>query len=572
MRQDRGIEEVKALLTYAEIYHQQPTPGLVKTLLSRLNKFQFLSFVCGVSAIMHGGAGKGMEPQWQLDFAKELMPVLCGERVLAKLRAEPRVLVHELQLGLLARYALQFCETQATVGEFADIVLRLLLAVNELWSQVADKDPSADPRRAFFRTEVQSGVLPNERFAHVIQRYYRFFKWCDALPSTAQDRLPMTADFQRLMSMTPGEYLASAFCVLTHFLSLRSAKDIAEKLPYLSLKVFPSTLNRRDVLDSWITRFSYQGSELSEKSTEPTFSVSDLAPFIEKPLVVFDGDQVFCPLPSLLEDTIQTRLYFALFAEYELADGLEKAKQFSRLQGRFLEDYVADLFAILLPTTYHQYGEIVYLNGQNKSSDVVAIRLDDGATVFTEVTKTRFRLTESLFAMDETAIKRDIDSMVLRKAKQVQRCVTDLQNGLFSYPEAVTSIAPLIVTGQSIPGLIYLKHWIEQELQSRNLLQSTEPLVYCDIEELELLSIAAPGAIDLYALLTEKSKHPDLLAKVQSLKNYLHYYRPDISQKRLSGETVLPEYEKAVKHMIEPAIRSWGFDMTFEKPPFDENI
>jgi hypothetical protein len=565
VRHTRRIEEVKPVLTYSEIYHQKPTAALVKTLLGRLNKFQFLSFICGVSAIMHGNTNKGTEPQWQLGFARELMPVLCGERVITALGGEPRMLVHELQLGLLARYGLQFCEANATVGDFTDIVLRLLLAVNELWSQVPELDAGGNARRAFFRSEVQSGVLPNERFAHVIQRYYRFFKWCDALPPNAPDRLPIRSDFQRLMSMTPDDYLASAFCVLTHFLSLRSVKDLTEKKIFFSLKMFPSSLKRRDILDSWISRFSHQASDLANKSPEPTFSVSDLAPFIERPLVVFDGDQVFCPLPSLLEDTINTRLYFALFAEYEFADGVEKARQFSRLQGHFLEEYVADLFRILLPANYHQYGEIEYLNGQNKSSDVVAIRIEDGATVFTEVTKTRFRLTESLFAMDDAAIKKDIDSMILRKAKQVQRCVTDLHNGLFSYPEAVTSIAPLIVTGQNIPGLIYLKNWIEEELQSRSLLQSTEPLVYCDIEELEVLSIAAPGTIDLYALLTEKAKHPDLLARAQSLKNYLHYYRPDISHKRLPGETILPGYEEAVTNMIEPAVRSWGFDMTFDK-------
>lgn len=58
--------------------------------------------------------------------------------------------------------------------------------------------------------EAQAAVLPNERFAHVVQRYYRLFRWCDRLPNDAEDRLPLRSDFQRLMFMSPDEYLAAA--------------------------------------------------------------------------------------------------------------------------------------------------------------------------------------------------------------------------------------------------------------------------------------------------------------------------------------------------------------------------
>jgi hypothetical protein len=573
MNPSQQLDEVKALLLYSEIFYQRPTPALIKTLLARLNRFQFMNFVCALSAIMHNNGSIAMDRTWQIGFVQGLGPVLGAGRVISTLAASNQILVHELQLGLLARYALQYCQDGDTLGSFAELALRLLLAINELHTQTQKIDDSTSPRRAFFKIEAQSAVLPNQRFAHVVQRYYRLFRWFDTLPIEAEDWLPLRSDFQRLISMSPAEYLAAAFSVLSHFLAIRSASDLAEHPPFFILSQFGSTLTKREKLDMWIHRFSQHDYELSRPSLEPTFTVSDLAPFIEKPLVTLGEEHFFCPMPSLLEDTLNTRIYFDLFAAYQAVDGAEAAKRFSRLQGHFLESYVAELVALMLPPDYTQYAEIRYAapGGHRKSTDVVGIRTGDGAAVFIEVTKTRFRLTESLFALDEVAVMKDIDSMVLRKAKQIQRSIDDLAAGLYCYAETVTRIAPVVVTGQGIPGLIYLKYRIDEELKRSGVLQTCEPLLYCDIEEIEALALASPHNVDLYSLLAEKGRHADVLAKVQSLKNYLHYYRTDISRKHEPRETVFPEFKEASHHMIEPTLRSWGLSITFQTPHTDGN-
>lgn len=127
------LDEVKALLLYSEVYHQRPTSALVKTLLGRLNRFQFLSFMCALSSIMHNNAGIAMQPTWQIDFVKNLGSVSGGGRVIDMLTRSKRVLLHEVQVGLLARYALQYCEAETTVGDFSDVVLRLFLALPTFW-------------------------------------------------------------------------------------------------------------------------------------------------------------------------------------------------------------------------------------------------------------------------------------------------------------------------------------------------------------------------------------------------------------------------------------------------------
>jgi hypothetical protein len=569
MKPVKRIDEVKALLLYSEVYRQRPTPQLLKMLLGRANRWQYLNFICALSAIMHNTGMLAMTPAWQAGFLGELGSALGSRRAAELLQSSGQVLLSEVQLGLLARYSLQYCAEGETVGDLADIILRTFLIVNELHT-ASQKLPAGVPdRRAFFSIEAQSAVVPNERLAHVIQRYYRLFQWADDIPKGSEDWLPLRADFSRLMAMSPNEYLTAAFCVLSHYLAIHSAKNLPDHPPSFSLSQFGASLKNRTPLDAWVTRFSVSAVSLSGEKPEPTFTVADIAPFIERPLIRVGDDRYFCPLPSLLEDTLNTRLYFVLFAEYENNDGLQIARRFSGFQGHFLEDYVAKLVAQMITPGYELYREIRYMapGGHRKSTDVVARRTSDGAAAFIEVTKTRFRLTESLFALDEQAVMKDIDSMVVRKAGQIQRRIDDLQAGLFAFPGPISVIAPVVVTGQGIPGLIYLKHRVEAELRAGSILQTTVPLLYCDIEELEGLALADPGNIDLFALLREKAEHVDPLARLQGLKNYLHYFREDLSRKKTPRETVFPEYDEAVKNAIEPTLRSWGLSMTFDREP-----
>jgi hypothetical protein len=467
-----------------------------------------------------------------------------------------------MQLGLLARYCAQYSEDGETVGDFADILLRLLLSVNELYT--ASVEFQGEGRRAFFGLEAQSAVLPNERFAHVIQRYYRFFEWADRWPEGNDDWLPLGEDFTRLMGMSAHEYLTAAFCVLTPFLGLQSASMLQSHPPYFSLADLGSTLRDNRCLASWIERFSISVESLRTEAFEPTFTLRDLAPIIERPLIRFGQDIYFCPLPALLEDSLNTRLYFELYKEYESKEGLQMAKKFSRLQGHFLEEYAALLVKDCVGDAYDVHREIRYAapGGHRKSPDVIARRKADGAAVLVEVTKTKFRLEESLLSLDETAVMKDINAMVIRKAEQIQHRIDDLQKELYQVPGGITAIAPLVVSGQGIPGLIYLKDRIEAELRSRKLLQDTVPLSYCDIEELEAIALAAPGEIDLFALLREKAEHRDGLARLQSLKNYLYYYRPDLSRIKEPRETTFPEYEMAITNAINPTLRAWGLVMS----------
>jgi hypothetical protein len=556
-------DEVRAIVMYSEVYRQTPTPQWVKTLLARTNKWVLINYVCSLSAIMHTNDNVAMDAKWQARLVGDLGDVLGATKTLELMLSRDQRLFHEAQLGLMVRYALAFGSTDDTVGELGESVLRLALAINELYTDVRIRGDASDDekRKRFLKLELQSAVLPNQRPVHIVQRYYRFFRWLENIDEHTTDWLPLHEDFHRLLDMTPGEYLASMFLVLSHFMAITDVAAMREHPAYFRLSQYTAIPDERRTVTRWIERFACTERELID-DFEPSFSQSDLAPFIDKPLILIDGHTVICPILTFLEDTLNSRFFFTLYDLYKARDGKGAAERFSRLQGKFLESYVQTLVRTMVGTTYDTFGEILYntpTGSQSNSTDVVAIRSSDGCAAFVEVTKTRFRLAESIFAMDEQAIFKDIDTMILRKGKQIQDRIADMQAGLFSYDQPVTAIAPLVVTGQSVPGLAFLKHYIDEQLLKRDILQQTAaPLVHCDIEELEMLTVLAPGEIDLYELLLEKARHPELLARRQSLNNYLHYHRADLLRRKSWREMSFPEFEMAINEMISPALQGWG--------------
>ena len=182
-------DEVKAIIIYSEAFRQQPTPQSVKTLLGRTNKWQLIEYCCSLSALMHTNEQTSMTPLWQAQHIQHLGSALGAKRAL-ELMSSGRLVFHEAQLGLIVRYALAFGREDETLGDFGAHILRLATSINELYTDVEiPKEASdAEKRRAFFKLELQSAVIPNQRFAHVVQRFYRFFEHLRSLAIRARCR------------------------------------------------------------------------------------------------------------------------------------------------------------------------------------------------------------------------------------------------------------------------------------------------------------------------------------------------------------------------------------------------
>jgi hypothetical protein len=558
---DAAPEEVGAILEYRELYNQLPTPQSVITLFSRTSKATLITFACTMSALMHANAAESLTSSWQIAHVRDFEGALNLKKAL-RLMGEGRILFHEAQLGLIVRYALVFGNPDASIGDEADNLLRLATALNELYAGSAfpEKGTHAEKRHAFLKLELQATLIPNQRLAGVVHRFHRFFAWADNLSVDSENWLPLSKDVSRFFDMTPAEYLTAGFAVMAPFLNTNKLAAIKINKPRLELAMYDSIADERKTAGRWTRRFATHEDELS-RNFEPTFSQRDLLPFIEHPLILLRDGGVLCPMLSLLEDTLNTQLHFSMYGAYESREGTKAARRLSRLQGQFLEAYVHELISRSASKVYTTVGEIKYKatdKSEKKSTDVVAIRQNDGNAVFVEVTKRRFRLNESIIAMNESAVLTDIDEMVLKKAKQIHDRIRDLRDGQFSYPLGIQEIAPVVVTGQSIPGLAFLRDYIEEELLDRGHLQETVPLTHCDVEDLEWLSVVAPGQLDLFQLFANKARHPNPLVRRQSLNNYIQWFRKDLTGGKTWREMTPPNFELAMNEMIPPVLASWS--------------
>ncbi len=463
-----------------------------------------------------------MSPSWQRSLVQEYESTSWIKRLGQIIERDGHILAHQVQLGLLIRYALEYAALDSdNVGDPADTLIRLLLAVNELHVDAARMPSTPTSPSDFLGLELQSAALPNERLSFVLNRTYQFMKWAEDLDKADKDYLPLRSDFERLLGISFEDYAAAAFGFFAHFLTIKSAKDLIDKPVNLNVTNFAAAIPRPAPFWTWLKLVSRPVGALPKVGLL-TFTTKDLAPFISTPLITVDDDIVLCPVPSLLENTLGTGLYFALFDSYKKRDGECRAEQFSRLYGKFLENYVYDLLRTLTPSDgFAVRREQVYRvrgGAEHRSTDITVQNLQSGDSVFVEVTKKRYRLIETLLNMERRAFEADIDQMIVEKAEQIDGCLADLAANEFSLDISPTTVQPVVVGGQPVPGTFAMPAYVQSELAKRHLLRGTAPLIYLSIEDVEALAVSAPGAVDLFALLAEKTNHPNGFAKIQELE------------------------------------------------------
>jgi hypothetical protein len=567
-------QSVGAFITYQEIFSQRLTPRHVELLFERMNQAAAMSTISSLALLLNNDPINAHSSQQQRNLTRPYESEHPWIARVGELVSSGRVLIHEIQMGIMARLALLHSSDADTQGDFGDLFFRALLAVNDLHGRTHFTPGTPIPKtpEAFLQVELQSALLPNERLAYVLHRYNRFFQWCRQIDQNDPDYLSIDADFSRLIGMTFEDYAAACFCVFSNFLTLKSATDIEKRGgAFTSLKALFASLPDPTALEIWFDRFSLSleamTTELLKRPT--TFRSADLLAFVQRPLVVVEEDIIICPVPALLQNTAGTGLYFALYDAFKQVGEDAFAERLSRLFGRFLEDYCDELLTIGTDgASLTKSREIQYKTpfGDRKSTDIV-ICDGDGVASFVEISKKRFNLMRTIMNEDATGLSTDLDQMIVEKAEQIDRSFRDLRNLLYSYPFEVKEIVPIIVTGQDVPGMLAIRSLVRKRVQELALFEGlpADELTYLSIEELESLVVMLPGSLNLGQLLREKAKHKSPVARAESVGNYIYYFRPDVSRTDRAVRTTLPGYSDYFRDVIMKTIEKWGIEVDWQQ-------
>lgn len=445
-----------------------------------------------------------------------------------------RVFVSEEQIGVLIRLCIQHRDLM--VGKIEDLGDRLLramllwnsLAVAETTTAIEQDAPEAKDER-FVKLEIRSVLHDAENIRDVLGRYSEFMLWSRSEEGHTENYIDLDAAFNRFYGVSYDEWIAAALAFLSYYGSFRTMHDIRNRPLAPKYEALTGGLLESAVLDKFAKEaiIGEVALRTAFEQIPDTLSGAGLAPLLQQPLVKLQNAGIACPYIPYLRNKMGTGVYFALMDGFRREGGGAAVERFTRYFGQFFEFYVFQIFR----RSYKAgggavYPEQTYLPGI-KSTDVVIF--DGSSAIFIEVVAKRFNFVKSVLGLEDAAIQRDIENMIIEKAEQLNRNIADFRSGSLRYdgvtPENIAKVFPVVCTITPVPQFIGVNGAVAKRIAETGLLSTSEPLQLMCAEDCEILEPFFAGSGSLSEIFSQKISH-DLSRRI-SLKNFLLYSRPD---------------------------------------------
>lgn len=534
-RNTSQIPGLGTYITFEEVLSQAPRHRDLELYMERLPELT-LRFFCGLSAILHNTPYDKQRPL-HFQIVRELgHDSPWSAKVTSILHADPgSMLITDEQLAVLFKYAVMHARAELWPDDGADLILRLLLIYNSL------KGKEHEPRRSdldgFMKFELRSVFNFDEQLSFVIERYSQFFRWAKTEQAHASaNYLDLDQDFKRMYGFTYVEWAAAAFSILTYFRNITSVKAFDEFDPIMNTDSFLAAMTDQGPLRRWLLLNSMSLDEVRKHFvSEPgakSYSGISLMPFLRKPLLQVRDNLFCCPYLPYLENCLGAGIFFGLLDGYNReGPGRMQSDRFTRFFGEFFEEYIVGIAQTSHPTPASVFGEREY-DGGKKSTDLVIF--EDDAAVFLDVTASRFNYVETLLGLNDTAIAKDMEKIVLANAAQMNKSIAAFRDGRLTFPgidrSTITRIYPVVLSIQPLPRTFEFNRRIFAEIERRSLLASVERLEIITAEEFEGFEALFRAGVLLSDVLARKIAHDDPVARGSSFKNYMYYFERPLMQ------------------------------------------
>jgi len=498
---------INTFVTHEELYEERLNEEQIAELLGSMSAYDCLAIIGRISCMIHTAPRLDTERQLQIlerfGWQEGLREVVGrglesdGQRLLFF----PQQLVHLARL--VVRHADLRPADNFAEGKLIEDFATCILGVSDLLEE-GDLD---DPRRL-------ESVVPwitrqwaiNGRDDSVLlwTRYYDVLvrTWNDVATPEAFDAAEA---FQRYTGITLQDWLAVGFAVFVRFFNYGGG---ASNDYFLSPEQwFSESAVSEEVWRAFLERNSQTLEECRDSVTKeeeaygPTMYRSQT--FESKPLLSFPDGRL---IPLAL-DAIQRRATEGMF--FELADGAvnegHPREHFTSPFGRVFEEFVQRSFErmfppvgvrrVYRPVKYERDGDTV------ESSDAVLDLAPDIA--FVEVVARRPRVA-TLTRGDFTTFLEDLESGVLRKARQLHLNISDFSSGILEFEhlraDTVGVKWPVLVIVEGFPIMPPIPGLIESKLDERGELRGGPALAIMSAEDLALLEallLAGFSALEL---------------------------------------------------------------------------
>jgi len=475
-----------------------------------------------------------------------------------------RALVSEDQVAVLAAYAIRYCEAKDWPTDGDALVLNALLAYNSLKGQELLGD--GDTEGAMRRTEMRSTSTDPESVPDVLKRWDTFARWTNEPEGQAASQffnIDVAALFTQELGLSPVAWSAATWALTGHFQQIKRLPSGARHYDvFLDIDAYLAPLSDRTEIDRWLDQTTISIDDARPALGDlSTTSLAELEVFMDRPLVRTPWG-LCCPVLRFLPNVAGNGLVFRLGRHLEKTSSRQASDDLRGLFGRFLEAHIESLIRDATRNRSVQiFREQKYGRPEMKSSDIVVF--DGDAAVFIDVTATRFNQRQSVVALNDKTIERDIQRFVTDKVKkEIARCACDFRSGILVFqnvdPTTIKHIYGLVISPQGMPRLIGLTRIIDRLVP--DMPDGLQDWEFFDVNEIEALPKIFPGTLDLAQLIADK--RADAFGRPRSLTNYVYYRRRSLLRPRLSPQQMLRD--PWIVQIVEYT-KTWGLG-TIETP------
>jgi hypothetical protein len=241
--------QVISSIPYSDIWGGEPTRAELEALIANVDWRDVVTTIAGIAAI---GWQYGIEDADHMGVIESFVgdQPLYGQPLISKLRADhSQVLFTDESLLAVLRLAVVSGGSSSRMQrELRDLITRAVLMANQLiHDEISPAQRTGSPAD-LMASEIRSKTSILENPHVLLARTAAFFDWCkDSGRPRTPNELPVESDFGKMTGLTPREYAAGAYAVLSRSAAIRQPINISRAAIFFTLDQWLSQIKQRAV-------------------------------------------------------------------------------------------------------------------------------------------------------------------------------------------------------------------------------------------------------------------------------------------------------------------------------------
>jgi hypothetical protein len=246
--------QVISSIPYSDIWCGAPTRAELEELIAKADWRDVVTTIAGVAAI---GRQYGIEDDAHARTVESFIAdqPLYGQSLILKLRADNSqvLFTDESLLAVLRLAVVSHGSSSLMQRELRDLITRAVLMANELIHDEINPPHRTGSPADLMASEIRSNTSILDNPHVLLARTAAFFEWCkDSGRIRSANELPVESDFHEMTGLTPEEYAAGAYAVLSRAAVIREPINISRSTVVFTIDQWLSQIKQKRVPRQWI--------------------------------------------------------------------------------------------------------------------------------------------------------------------------------------------------------------------------------------------------------------------------------------------------------------------------------